>query len=314
MGGSRGLERVAGGEHCLITGGSSGIGLECAKQLLEAGARVTLVARSQNKLEEAASCLRAGLKDKEEDENENEGGAGRVVVERADVSRPDEIEAAVRRAEEAHGLPVGVLICSAGLAECKTVEDTSCAEYERLVTVNYLGTVNAVRSVLPSMRRREGGRVVLVSSQAGQVGLYGYTAYSPSKFALQGFAQALEMEVRADNVFVSVCYPPDTDTPQYAHENETKPQVTKQLVGTVRPFSAERVAKCLLTGMVKKRFTIAVGFDGWALGIATGVMSPPNSIFSFLVDLVMLPVLRIVALVTLLGWRRTISQAKKKEP
>ena len=61
------------------------------------------MARSQNKLEEAASCLRAGLNDKEEDENE--GGAGRVVVERADVSRPDEIEAAVRRAEEAPACP-----------------------------------------------------------------------------------------------------------------------------------------------------------------------------------------------------------------
>ena len=62
--------------------------------------------------------------------------------------------------------------------------------------VNYLGTVYPTRAVLPYMKQNGQGRIVCVSSQAGQLGLYGYTAYSGTKFALMGFAEALQMEVR----------------------------------------------------------------------------------------------------------------------
>lgn len=61
--------------------------------------------------------------------------------------------------------------------------------------VNYLGTVYVTRAVVPQMKARRAGRIVFVSSQAGQLGLYGYTGYSASKFALRGFAEALQMEV-----------------------------------------------------------------------------------------------------------------------
>ena len=61
--------------------------------------------------------------------------------------------------------------------------------------VNYLGTVYATRAVVRQMKAHRSGRIVLISSQAGQLGLFGYTAYSASKFALRGFAEALQMEV-----------------------------------------------------------------------------------------------------------------------
>uniref|UniRef100_A0A7S2WXF1 3-dehydrosphinganine reductase n=1 Tax=Chloropicon primus TaxID=1764295 RepID=A0A7S2WXF1_9CHLO len=298
------MVKVAEGEHAVVTGGSSGIGLECARELLRAGATVTLVARNRQKLKEAAETLR-------------EGTENRVITKQADVGKPDRIEAAVREAEEEAGKPVGILICSAGMAECKTFEDTGVEDFDRLISVNYFGTVNTVRSCLPSMRRRGAGRIVLVSSQAGQVGLYGYTSYSASKFALSGFAQALEMECRDDGISVGVCYPPDTDTPQFEYENRCKPAITKAMVGKVTPASASQVARVLLRGMVTKKFSIVIGFDGWALGIATGVMNPPNSFLSVLVDLFMLPIIRLVSLVTLLGWHQTIRRhknaAKKSE-
>ena len=63
--------------------------------------------------------------------------------------------------------------------------------------VNYLGSVLLTRAVVPSLVRQKQGRVVFVSSMAGQLGLFGYTAYSPSKFALRGLAESLQMEVRA---------------------------------------------------------------------------------------------------------------------
>lgn len=64
-----------------------------------------------------------------------------------------------------------------------------------MMEVNYLGSVFPTRAVITTMKERRMGRIMFVSSQAGQIGLFGYTAYSPSKFALRGLAEALQMEV-----------------------------------------------------------------------------------------------------------------------
>lgn len=70
--------------------------------------------------------------------------------------------------------------------------------------VNYLGSVYPTRAVITTMKERRMGRIMFVSSQAGQIGLFGYTAYSPSKFALRGLAESLQMEVQYERweVFV----------------------------------------------------------------------------------------------------------------
>lgn len=64
-----------------------------------------------------------------------------------------------------------------------------------MMEINYLGSVMVTRAVVPSMIKKKSGRIVFVSSMAGQLGLFGYTAYSSSKFALRGFAESLQMEV-----------------------------------------------------------------------------------------------------------------------
>ena len=65
-----------------------------------------------------------------------------------------------------------------------------------MMDANYIGSVYATRAVITDMKRHNTGRIVFTSSQAGQVGIFGYTAYSATKFALRGFAEALQMEVR----------------------------------------------------------------------------------------------------------------------
>jgi len=84
--------------------------------------------------------------------------------------------------------------------------------------VNYWGTVNALKAgALESVRTagpRGTGRVLLVSSQAGQCGLYGYTGYAASKFALRGLAESLQQELLPSGIRVGMLFPPDTDTPQ----------------------------------------------------------------------------------------------------
>lgn len=71
-----------------------------------------------------------------------------------------------------------------------------------MMDLNFLGGVNVTKAALKGMKDNNGGRIVFISSQAGQVGLFGYTAYSASKFALRGFAESLQMEVL--NEFASV--------------------------------------------------------------------------------------------------------------
>lgn len=64
-----------------------------------------------------------------------------------------------------------------------------------MMDLNFLGGVNVTKAALKGMKDNNGGRIVFISSQAGQVGVFGYTAYSASKFALRGFAESLQMEV-----------------------------------------------------------------------------------------------------------------------
>ena len=88
------------------------------------------------------------------------------------------------------------------------------------------------------MRQLGSGRIVLVSSQAGQIGVYGYTSYCATKFALKGLAESLQMELARDNIYVTVAYPPDTDTPGLAEENKTKPIETQLINETSGVLSA----------------------------------------------------------------------------
>lgn len=91
-----------------------------------------------------------------------------------------------------------------------------------MIRVNYLGAVYCTKSVVEPMKQRKFGRIVFVSSQAGQIGIFGYTAYSPTKFALRGLAEALQMELKPYNVYITMAYPPDTNTPGLETENLLK--------------------------------------------------------------------------------------------
>lgn len=89
---------------------------------------------------------------------------------------------------------------------------------KNIMKVNYIGSVYCTRAVLNSMKSRKFGRIAFVSSQAGQIGVFGYTAYSASKYALRGFAGSLQMELKPYNIYVTLSYPPDTDTPGLKQE------------------------------------------------------------------------------------------------
>lgn len=189
------------GKHVLITGGSSGIGKAVAILCARKKALVTIVARNQNKLDEALEEITTAVV------------SAKVQARSADVTNLDNLSQVINEASRQFSRPVDVLVCSAGATNPLRFEDLSMSDFEFVMKVNFLGIVNSVRAVLPGMKQRKSGRIVFVSSQVGQVGMFGYTAYASSKFAVRGFAECLYPEVKPFGVHLSVSYPPDTDTP-----------------------------------------------------------------------------------------------------
>ncbi|XP_035174149.1 3-ketodihydrosphingosine reductase isoform X2 [Oxyura jamaicensis] len=267
------------GAHVVVTGGSSGIGkciaIECYKQ----GAFITLIARDENKL----------LQTKKEIEKYSVNDKQVVLCISVDVSKDyEQVENVLKQAQEKLG-PVDLLVNCAGTSVTGKFEAIEVNSFERLMAVNYLGSVYPSRAVISTMKERRMGRIVFVSSQAGQLGLFGYTAYSPTKFALRGLAEALQME----------------------------PLETKLISETSSVCQAEQVARVIVKDAIQGNFNSSVGSDGYMLSILTSGMSPVTSITEGLQQVVCMGIFRIIGLFYLGSFdsivRRCMMQREKSE-
>ncbi|WP_333822494.1 SDR family oxidoreductase [Pinisolibacter sp.] len=230
----------------VVTGGSSGIGAAAALRLARLGHPVALVARRPDLLDATAEAIRAAVP------------GARVSTHPLDVRDEAAVAEAVAKVTAEHG-PVAWLIASAGIAEPGLFVEQPLDAHRAQIEVNYLGTLAAVHAVVPSMRATGRGRIVLVSSGAGLFGIYGYSAYAPSKFAVRGLAEVLRVELAEHGISVTLAYPPDTDTPQLAAERRTKPAVTAAITAGAGLWTADAVAKGMLEAAAAGRFTVAPG-------------------------------------------------------
>jgi short-subunit dehydrogenase len=245
--------------HVIITGGSSGIGLALARIYAERGARISLLARTVSALEMARNEL-ANLHDT-------------IRIEPTDVNDEDQTIAAIARCEEAYG-PCDILITSAGIVEPGLFETLPSNAFKRQIQTNFFGSIHAVRAVYSGMKERQSGSIMLVSSGAGLIGIHGYAAYSASKFALHGFAEALRSEAKPGGVRVSVCFPPDTETPQFARELADRPLEAAVIMGRVAPWPAETVARRIVSAIDRAEFEVFFGWTLWALGRFGSTVKP----------------------------------------
>ena len=149
----------------------------------------------------------------------------------------------------------------AGRAIPRRFEDVSVAQLDETMRINFFGTWNTIAALLPAMRER-GGHIVNVSSIVGFLGIFGYTDYAASKFAVIGFSEALRSELKPYGIAVSVLCPPDTDTPGLAAENRTKPEETAAISAGAKLMQPDDVARALLRGMERGKFLIVPGFEG----------------------------------------------------
>lgn len=170
----------------LVTGGSSGIGRACASALAAAGCRVYEISRRDKPL----------------------NGVTHIT---ADVTDEGALAAAADRIAAEAGR-IDILVCCAGFGISGAVEFTPLADARRQLDVNFFGTVNAVRAVLPHMRRANGGRIVCTSSVAGAIPIPFQTYYSVSKAAINAYVRALRCELRPFGISVCAVMPGDIAT------------------------------------------------------------------------------------------------------
>jgi 3-dehydrosphinganine reductase len=172
-----------------------------------------------------------------------------------DVADPSAVAAALDKLAMDAG-PVDVLVTSAGQARPGRFLELDDEVFRRMMEVDYFGTLHAVRAVAPAMVDRGRGSIVAIASAAGLLGIYGYTAYSPAKFAVRGLMEALRDELKPHGVHVACVYPPDVDTPQLAEENQWKPAETAAIGGTIKPLDADKVAKVIVRAIERERFAV----------------------------------------------------------
>ena len=185
------------GRHALITGGGTGIGAAIARTLAAEGARLTLVGRRREKLEQVGS------------------GDFDALVSPADVTRRDEVEACFAIAREAQG-PIDILVNNAGAAESAPFARVSEDSWRRTMAVNLDALLHCCQAALPDLLAADAGRIVTIASTAGLRG-YAYTApYVAAKHGAVGLTRALAAELASTNVTVNAVCPGFTETEMVA--------------------------------------------------------------------------------------------------
>jgi NAD(P)-dependent dehydrogenase (short-subunit alcohol dehydrogenase family) len=181
----------------LITGGSSGIGRATALRLAGYGNNVAIAARQPDRLEEVAAAAR-------------EFGANLLTLP-TDVTDSDQCRQAVEATVEQFGR-LDVLLCSAGISMRCHFDGARLNAMERVLRVNFLGTLYATHAALPFIKKTRGS-LVAMSSLTGKYGIPSYSIYGASKFAVQGLYEALRLELWRDGVHVGIVAPGFVDTP-----------------------------------------------------------------------------------------------------
>jgi len=238
------------GAVVLLTGAASGIGAELAVQLAKQGAHLALVDRNEAGLEAAAARARI---------------LGTTVTTHVlDISDAAAVAALPETVHAAHG-HMSMLINNAGVALVGTFEQTSIADFEWVMNINFWGAVRLTTACLPVLRRETTAHIVFVSSVFGLIGPPGQTAYAASKFALRGFGESLRHELAGTPIGVSLVYPGgiDTNIARAARLAEhVDPAEAKAGIAHFQNFlktGADDAAATIIAGLRQRRPRIIVG-------------------------------------------------------
>jgi NAD(P)-dependent dehydrogenase (short-subunit alcohol dehydrogenase family) len=214
------------GKVAIVTGSTKGIGRAIVESLVREGMNVCISSRSEEEVERAASEL---------------GGAGEGSVTGAvcDVRDYDEVKSLFEHTVAEFG-GVDVLVNNAGIGLFKSVEETTPEEFRAVLETNLNSVFYCCHEAIPMLKSRGGGYIINISSLAGANAHPRMAAYNASKFALNGFSEALMQEVRHDRIKVSYIMPGSVNT--YFGGDEPSEEQSWQL----QPADVARVVLDLL--------------------------------------------------------------------
>ena len=237
-----------------ITGGSSGIGLETAKLLASQGCSLVLIARGKPLLDKACQAIEARM-------DKTSQSVNAISI---DVADNNDVRQKISAAVERFGIP-DILINSAGIGSGDYFENISYDRFDQSMKINVYGTRNTISAILPFMKQKGGGHNVNISSMAGLIGMFGYSLYSATKYALVGFSECLRSELKLFNINVTLVCPPEVKTPFLEEEAKTLPpesRAVKNLAGLMTP---EQTARAIIRSIKKKKFLVVPGFTAKSL-------------------------------------------------
>ncbi|MGB0036574.1 MAG: SDR family NAD(P)-dependent oxidoreductase [Candidatus Acidiferrales bacterium] len=213
------------GKIALITGASRGIGLAIAKKLGRMGARLSICARDEKRLESAAGELRA------------EGAS--VLAGPADVTRPGEIVSLVQKTEKSLG-PIEILVNNAGVGYFGPTHEASEANWDDVLDTNLKSVFLLTKAVAPGMIQRRSGHIVNIVSLAGKNAFANGGIYCASKWGLLGLTQCMAEDLRAYGIRVSAVCPGTVET-------DFSPHAGKDPRKMLQPEDVAHVVEMLVT-------------------------------------------------------------------
>lgn len=212
-------ESTLQGRVVLVTGATSGIGMETARALTQHGARVVGTGRDQERLGILASEVDLALT--------------------MDVTNPGSVEMALAAIHDRYG-HVDVLVNNAGIGCFLDWSESTTSDLERILAVNLVGAIRVANGVLPGMVERGEGVMVNIASIAGLRAYAAHSAYCASKFGLVGWSKAVRKELRGTGVRVSIVCPPAVDTPFFETAGRPEFREENKKNGMVSPVDVAR--------------------------------------------------------------------------
>jgi short-subunit dehydrogenase len=241
----RSLSHAVSGKVVVITGASSGIGLETALAVGEAGGKVILVARTREKLEEVAKKIT--------------DSGGEAYAHPADLTDVDDIERATKEILDQHER-VDILLNNAGRSIRRSVkyQYDRFHDFERTMNLNYFGALKMILAFLPGMRERKEGHIINISSYSVQMNTPRFAAYAASKQALDQFSRCIASEIIEDKVHITTIHMPLVRTAMIAPTG---------IYANFPALAPHEAAKKITDAMIDKPKRVSTG-----LGIATQIV------------------------------------------
>ncbi|KAH8111213.1 oxidoreductase [Phellopilus nigrolimitatus] len=260
------------GQHCYVTGGSSGLGLSLAISLVRLGADVSIVARDAKRLENALSEL--------ESARQSPNQILRSYSYSLYESGPS--TAALEAACEPHNrrCPDAVFLCAGTSTPRFYIEGDEQTFKKGMDDAYWVQAWSALAAVKLMVRDKVKGKIVFISSYLGYMSMVGFSSYAPGKHALRGLAETLRSELLLYSISVHIQFPGTIQTPGYIEENKTKPKIVLKLEEAGGPgVTADQAAASLLCGVRRGDFHVTGDLLGNIFRSSTRGATPHNNVF-----------------------------------